>query len=219
MQTSYLEIKKYWNDNPCSGGNKWFPFSATHGLKVLEVGCGAGIDALRFVKADAYYTGIDLTDKAIELTKSKIGDFGTAYKMNAEELDFPDNYFDIVYSFGVIHHAVNPVQVVREIHRVLKPNGFFYFMLYHKNSFRYWIDIMFFRSILWYLRFPKYNSLRKLEPNPTREQWISWNTDNLGCPLSRVFTTSTATELVKGFKKTTLQTPYFSWFLRGYCRK
>jgi len=217
MQTDYSTISRFWNDNPCSGGSKDFCFSVTRGLRVLEIGCGAGVDAERFVEAGAIYTGIDLTEKAVELTKKRCPNRHIV-QMNAEYLDFPDNHFDLVYSWGVIHHAMNPQTIINEIHRVLKPNGFFFFMLYHKNSFKYLVEIMFLRKILWFLRHPKYRELRKKYPYPNKEQWLSWNTDNLGCPLSRVYTPEDVNKMTKKFSKLTIYTG-IHWFMQGWARK
>src|SRR3979409_1263203 len=83
-------------------------FPAAHGLQVLEIGCGLGTDGAQFAKAGANYTGIDLTEAAIELARKHFelaglrGDFRTA---DAENLDFPDETFDLVYSHGVLHHT------------------------------------------------------------------------------------------------------------------
>jgi len=217
MQINYSEISKFWSANPCAGGCKDFCFDFTRGLRVLEIGCGAGVDAERFVEAGAIYTGIDLTEKAVDLTRKRCPNRHIV-QMNAEYLDFPDSYFDLVYSWGVIHHAVNPQKIVDEIHRVLKPQGFFFFMLYHKNSFKYLVEIMFLRKILWFLNHPKYRELRKTCPHPTHEQWVSWNTDNLGCPLSKVYTLDEIEELTKKFNKVSIYAKR-QWFLRGWARK
>ncbi len=208
--TNYLQISKYWTENPCAGGNPDFPFWHWKDKRILEIGCGAGIDAERFVKAKALYTGIDLTDEAITLTKKCIN--ADVKQMNAEFLDFPDETFDLVYSFGVIHHALNPENIVNEAYRVLKPSGHIFLMLYNKFSFRYLIEIMFLRKILWWLRYPKYSKLKKQTFHPTKEQWISWNTDTLGCPLARVYTKKTASELLNKFKITNTWTENKGWF-------
>ncbi len=195
---NYPEIYKYWHNNPCAGGQPDFPFFLFMGRKVLEIGCGTGVDAQRFVMAKAHYTGIDLTHKAILSTKAKIGSHGRLEVMNAESMDFPDNYFDLIYSWGVIHHAINPKNVINEAYRVLKPGGLINTMLYGKPSFRYF-EIMVLRRLLWHLRYYKYRELRQQTPRPTKEQWLSWNTDNIGCPLSRVYTKADAIALLSKF--------------------
>ena len=211
MLTPYSKISDYWNANPCAGGNPKFPFHMFKGAKVLEVGCGAGVDAMRFVQNGANYTGIDITQVSLLVTREKIGNQGRLENMNAEYMDFPDNYFDLVYSWGVIHHAVNPANVTKEIYRILKPNGFISVMLYGKPSFRYF-EIMVLRKILWHLRFHRYYKLREETPHPTKEQWISWNTDNLGCPLSRVYTKKEAIALLSKFKISKSWAERYGWF-------
>ena len=115
-------------------------YSSLSGKKVLEIGCGAGSIAQKLAEAGADLTAIDLTDKAIELTKKRFDllDVSAIIKQNdAEALDFPDNSFDFIWSWGVIHHSANTSQIVKEIHRVLKPNGKASIMVYHRNSTRY----------------------------------------------------------------------------------
>ena len=201
MLTNYFLISKYWEANPCSGGNPDFPFWFWKGKRVLEIGCGTGIDTERFIKAKALYTGIDLIAKPPHILK-----------MNAEFLDFPEDTFDLVYSFGVVHHTINPEQVISEAYRVLKPNGHIFLMLYNKFSMRYLLDIMFLRKILWWLRHPKFDKIRKQIPHPTKEQWISINTDTLGCPLARVYTKKSAQRLLDKFIITNTWTENKGWF-------
>lgn len=201
MPTSYSEISKFWTEHPCSGGNKGFPFWFWKGKRVLEVGTGTGVDANRFVQSGAVYTGIDLTRES----KPYI------IKMNAEFLDFPDNHFDLVYSYGVIHHTINPHRVLDEMYRVLKPGGFISVMLYNKPSWRYF-EIQVLRRILWKLGYYKFREIRKVIPNPTPEEWVSMNTDDIGCPLARVYTKKEALDLLSNFNITQTWTENKGWF-------
>lgn len=215
MQIPYSIIETYWNKNPCAGGNERFPFQLFKGKKVLEIGCGLGVDASNFVYHGANYTGIDLTDTAVAITQLKLSCQyinSQIYKMNAEFLDFPDDYFDLVYSWGVIHHAVNPRNIINEAYRVLKPDGRLCIMLYNKPSWRYNFDIMFFRKLLWIFRYHKYDGIRIAMPHPTKEQWISMNTDTLGCPLARVYTKTEAVNLLVKFKAINTFTRNKNWF-------
>src|SRR5216117_3561541 len=81
-------------------------FASARGLRVLEIGCGLGTDGAQFAKAGAIYTGVDLTDAAVGLARQRFelfdqpGEFRTA---DAENLDFAENSFDLVYSHGVLH--------------------------------------------------------------------------------------------------------------------
>jgi ubiquinone/menaquinone biosynthesis C-methylase UbiE len=212
MPREYSEIKNYWNNNPCAGGYHDFVFSLFKGKKVLEIGCGLGNDAVGFVNSGARYFGIDLTETAVYATKQKINSKGIVTQMNAEYLDYPNNYFDLVYSFGVIHHAVNPQRVICEAYRVLQPGGVIVVMLYNKLSLRYIFDIMFLRKILWYLRYYRYNELRKQCPHPTHKQWVSWNTDTLGCPKAEVYTKKEAVDMFNMFRNIKTVTTNNGWF-------
>src|SRR6266849_983833 len=119
-------------------------FSGAKGLRVLEIGCGMGTDGAQFAKAGADYTGVDLTEAAIELSRKRFklfglrGDFRVA---DAENLDFADESFDLVYSHGVLHHTPEIAHAVSEIHRVLKPGGRAIVMLYHRDSYNYRVGI------------------------------------------------------------------------------
>src|SRR6266571_5136073 len=119
-------------------------FAGAKGLRVLEIGCGIGTDGLQFARAGAIYTGVDLTNAAIDLARKNFdsaglhGEFRVA---DAEHLDFPNQSFDIVYSHGVLHHTPDIGAAVREIHRVLKPGGRAIVMLYHRGSYNYRVGI------------------------------------------------------------------------------
>ena len=96
-------------------------FASLHGegQTLLEVGSGIGVDSIQLAKRGYKVTAVDLTD-------FRLG--------NAEGLDFPDASFDAVYSFGVLHHTPDIERSVAEVHRVLRPGGTAYVMLYHRDS-------------------------------------------------------------------------------------
>lgn len=121
------------------------PFAEAKGKSVLEIGTGNGADAAMFALNGARYTGVDLTDAALEATRKHfdvLGLNGEFQRENAEALNFPNETFDWVYSHGVLHHTPNPQRAVDEVWRVLKPNGRAIIMLYHKHSFNYCVRIM-----------------------------------------------------------------------------
>jgi len=102
------------------------PFASARGKKVLEIGCGNGADGAMFASHGADYTGVDLTEAAVDATRRHLATRhlpGTAHIDNAEQLSFPDASFDIVYSWGVLHHTPDIDRAVREVHRVLRPGG------------------------------------------------------------------------------------------------
>ena len=128
-----------------------FPFNATGGKRVLEVGCGAGYDAYEFCRNGANYTGIDITPENIERTKKHlrlVGLDGDIRIGDAENLDFPDGSFDLVFSNGVLHHIPDITKGLAEIYRVLKPQGEFWVTLYHRNSVFYRLSVCLWNHIL-----------------------------------------------------------------------
>lgn len=121
------------------------PFAESKGKKVLEIGCGNGVDGTMFAEAGADYTGVDLTETAVNASQEHFqltGLNGKFQTENAEKLSFPDNSFDIVYSHGVLHHTPHPEIAIKEIYRVLKPSGKTIIMLYHKHSINYYLRVM-----------------------------------------------------------------------------
>jgi SAM-dependent methyltransferase len=105
--------------------------------RLLEIGCGIGVDSIQLAKAGFDVTAVDLTESALQVAKEFAAHRGVTIdfrQANAEHLDFPDASFDAVYSFGVLHHTPDIEQAVAEVHRVLKPGGTAYVMLYHTYS-------------------------------------------------------------------------------------
>ncbi|MEJ7712517.1 MAG: class I SAM-dependent methyltransferase [Pyrinomonadaceae bacterium] len=120
-------------------------FDSARDQSVLEIGCGNGADGVMFALHGAHYTGVDLTEAAVEATKRHFAVMGLAGDFrveNAEQLSFADNTFDVVYSYGVIHHTPDPEKALREIYRVLKPGGRALMMLYHQHSFNYYVRVL-----------------------------------------------------------------------------
>jgi SAM-dependent methyltransferase len=120
-------------------------FTRHHGKNILEVGVGAGTDLLQFARAGAQCHGVDLTDAAIQMSRARLAMYGfdcDLRRVDAEVLPFPDDAFDVVYSWGVIHHSAHPERIVGEIRRVLKPGGEFIGMMYGRRSvlvFKLWV--------------------------------------------------------------------------------
>ena len=117
-------------------------FSGFRGKKLLEIGCGVGIDLVRFARGGALVTGIDLAASAIELAQRNFNINGLdadLFLMNGEALEFEDNRFDVVYAHGVLQYTANVNQMIKEIHRVLHPKGEAILMVYNKYS---WLNLM-----------------------------------------------------------------------------
>ena len=117
-------------------------FSSFQGKKVLEVGCGAGIDLVRFARVGANVTGVDLSKTAIDLARRNIEQNGLTadlFVMNGEAMQFHDDSFDVVYAHGVLQYTADTKKMIAEIHRVLKPEGEAILMVYNRNS---WLNLM-----------------------------------------------------------------------------
>lgn len=117
-------------------------FSAFRGMTLLEVGCGVGIDLVRFANAGALVTGVDLSQTAIDLARQNFAHHGLQAElmvMNGEALEFPANKFDAVYAHGVLQYTADAQKMIGELHRVLKPGGQAILMVYNKYS---WLSLM-----------------------------------------------------------------------------
>lgn len=112
-------------------------FEAWGNRDVLEIGLGVGADHERFAIAGARLHGVDLTPRAVEITRRRLAIRGLVSDLkvaDAEALPFESESFDLVYSWGVIHHSPATPQAAREILRVLRPGGEFRVMVYHTWS-------------------------------------------------------------------------------------
>lgn len=159
-------IKEYWNRQPCNilhgVGSPDTPefyhaisqrrytvethipeFAGFHlwqGKRVLEVGCGIGSDAEEFARHGAEYVGIDISDESLDVARRRFQVLdleGNFYYQNAGEDMTHLGKFDLVYSYGVIHHFPNIEQTIKNIRSVLNPDAEFRFMVYAKNSWKY----------------------------------------------------------------------------------
>ncbi len=113
-------------------------FTRFHGKKILEVGVGAGSDFTQWVRAGSLAHGIDLTEEAINNVQERL----KLYELSAvdlkcgdaENLPYENNQFDLVYSWGVIHHSPDTERCLDEIIRVTKPGGQIKIMVYNRHS-------------------------------------------------------------------------------------
>lgn len=179
----------------------WMPrvmgFSAFAGHRLLEVGCGMGTDLLQFARGGAQVTGVDLTPRSIDISRHHLklydrdGDFALT---DAEKLPFADESFDVAYSNGVLHHTPDTAEAVREIHRVLRPGGLARVMLYHRNSWYYWFEIILHRGLL------RGQLLRGQTAEEIMSRYVEVN-EGESRPLVKVYSRRQARELFSMFRE------------------
>jgi len=113
-------------------------FASGRDREVLEIGVGMGCDHLQWARSEPKrLCGIDLTPRAIALTRRHLALYGLWSRLevgDAEALPYEDASFDLVYSFGVLHHSPDTRRAIAEVRRVLKPGGRARIMIYHRAS-------------------------------------------------------------------------------------
>lgn len=174
-------------------------FPSVKGKKVLEIGCGLGTVTINFARAGAKkVTAVDLSDRSLALAKqnSEVNGFSRViefYHANAEELSktVPLEEYDLIFSFGVIHHTPNPEKVLKELHKYLSPNGQLKIMIYYRYSWKvFWILMKYGNFRFW--------DLSKLVATYSEAQ--------TGCPITYIYSRKEAFALFdrQGFKLTAM---------------
>lgn len=191
----FEEIAEFRYKIECPWLKPTFKFEQYKDKKVLEVGVGDGIDHLELAKAGAILTGIDITPKSIELTKKNLEFHNYSSNLlvaDAENLPFDDNSFDVVYSFGVLHHTPDTQKAIDEIYRILKTQGKAVISLYHKNSLFFWLFVFLYDFILKgkFLRMSLKDRISSIEKGGEETK-----------PLVKLFTQGQAKKLFSQFRK------------------
>jgi len=159
-------------------------FERWKGKRVLEVGCGLGTDTINFARAGAIVSAVDISDESLKLARQRAQVFGLADKItffqaNAEELAsvVPVEKYDLVYSFGVIHHTPEPSNAIKQIKQYMGPDSELKLMLYAKDS---WKNIM-------------------IEAGYDQPEAQS------GCPVAFTYTKDEISDLLEGFNVMDIQ--------------
>lgn len=175
-------------------------FDRYSGKRMLEIGCGTGTDLLQFARGGAEVTGLDLTPRSIEIARQRFAVYGCAGTFaigDAENLAFPDASFDVVYSFGVLHHTPDTERAVKEAHRVLRRGGRAVVMLYHRTSLYYWGGLIVKRGLL-------RGELRRDTPEQLMSRYVE-HTETGGRPLVKAYTRGEARRLFQPFSRCQVQ--------------
>jgi 2-polyprenyl-3-methyl-5-hydroxy-6-metoxy-1,4-benzoquinol methylase len=169
-------------------------FERWESKRVLEVGCGIGTDSINFARAGARVTAVDLSGESLRIAAERANVMGVADRIrfvqaNAEELrsELDTERYDLVYSFGVVHHTPHPERALAEMRALTAPGGTLKLMVYHRRSWKvFWIVAL-------------------------QEGGRFWETDELvarhseaqtGCPVTFTYTRREARELIEraGFR-------------------
>lgn len=218
-------VQEFWNASPCGtagvsrtdNGREFFEeierrryelepfifkcadFAKWKGKKILEVGCGTGTDLLQFLRAGADAHGLDFSSRSVGLARKRLSlygfDGGKVLLGDAESLPFPSNGFDLVYSWGVLHHTPDTAKAIAEVHRVMRPGGEIRIMLYHKWSLL---------SLQFYIRF----GLLRARPFRSLDDIMATHQES---PGTKVYTLVQLNDLFARFQNLNIQpvlTPY-----------
>jgi 2-polyprenyl-3-methyl-5-hydroxy-6-metoxy-1,4-benzoquinol methylase len=181
-----VEARKYFVEPHIPG---FAEFPRWSGKRVLEIGCGIGTDTINFARHGASVTAVDLSEKSLEITRARADLFGLSDKVqlhwaDAERLaaSVPSEQYDLIYSFGVVHHSPHPDRILAELKNYLKPGGILKVMVYHRYSWK----------VLWILLSYGRGRLLDLERIVAR-----YSEAQTGCPVTYTYSRQAARELIE----------------------
>lgn len=152
-----VEQRKYFVEPHIPG---FAEFERWRGRRVLEIGCGIGTDTINFARAGAEVTAVDLSPRSLEIAQRRAEVFELAdrirfYQADAESLSsqVPSEPYDLVYSFGVIHHTPHPERVIDDVRdHFVQPGSTLKIMVYHRYAWKvFWILLTYGKGALWKL--------------------------------------------------------------------
>ncbi len=238
-EVEIARVRDYWNERPCNirhstapvGTKEYFDqvearkyfveyhipafaeFARWRGKKVLEIGCGIGTDTINFARAGAQVTTVDLSDKSMELARTRAAVFGLEDRIrfcagNAEQLSafVPPEPYDLIYSFGVIHHTPHPDAVLEQLRQYTRPGTTVKIMVYHRRSWK----------VAWILATEGKGQFWKLE------DLVAKNSEaQTGCPVTYTYTRRVGRQLLErhGFRVTDVRAEHiFPYRIADYVK-
>jgi SAM-dependent methyltransferase len=186
-------------------------FDRWRGKRVLEIGCGIGTAMISFARAGAQVTAVDLTEKSLELARRRAEVYGLAdrvkfYQANAEELSdvVPVEKYDLIYSFGVIHHTPNPARVLQQARKYMHAGSTLKVMVYNHYSWKaLWVLLRSGKGQFWKIR----------------ELMAKYSEAQTGCPITYTYTRGQGRALLEscGFRPTEVWVDHiFPYRIRDY---
>jgi SAM-dependent methyltransferase len=203
-----VEARKYRVEPHIPG---FADFERWRGCQVLEIGCGLGTDTINFARCGALVTAVDLSEKSLELARQRAEVFQLLDRIRFLRADterlgdqLPTGNYDLVYSFGVIHHTPHPERALDEMRKFSKPGGTLKLMVYHKWSWKvFWILLVYGHARFW--------RLSRLIAEYSEAQ--------TGCPVTYAYSRRQARRLVEehGFEVTDVRVEHiFPYKIEDY---
>jgi SAM-dependent methyltransferase len=184
-------------------------FARWNGRNVLEVGCGLGTDTVNFARAGAHVTAVELSERSADLARKRVDVYGlsdrvTIHVGNAEELPaiVAPQTFDLVYSFGVIHHSPHPRRIVEHMMRYMASSSELRLMVYARISYK----------LFWIMREEGIWDMSRID------ELIARNSEaQAGCPITYTYTDDTIRALLDGFQVLDARKAHiFTWDVDAY---
>jgi SAM-dependent methyltransferase len=203
-----VERRKYFVEPHIPG---FAEFARWRGKRVLEIGCGIGTTTISFARAGASVTAIDLSPESAALTAQRARVYGVEDRVrvhvgDAEQLStiVPVDRYDLVYSFGVIHHSPHPERIVDEARRYMDSQSELRLMVYSRVSFK----------LFWIMRNERVWDMSRID------ELIARNSEaQTGCPVTYTYTPESVRRLLKGYRVLDVSKAHiFTWDIDAYRR-
>jgi ubiquinone/menaquinone biosynthesis C-methylase UbiE len=168
-------------------------FERWSGKRVLEVGCGIGTDTINFARAGATITAVDLSGESLRIARERAQVMGVADRITFVQADaenlrstLPDDSYELVYSFGVVHHTPRPDRALAQMRSLTAPGGTLRLMVYHRRSWKVASIVLRNRGHVW----------------KTDELVAMHSEAQTGCPVTYTYTRGQGRDLVEraGFR-------------------
>jgi SAM-dependent methyltransferase len=203
-----LERRKYFVEPHIPG---FAEFERWRGKRVLEVGCGVGTTTISFARAGASVTAVELSAESAAVTRRRAELYDLADRIdvrvgNAEQLSsfVPVETYDLVYSFGVIHHSPHPERIVDELRKYMDARSELRLMVYSRVSYK----------LFWIMQQEHVWDMSRID------ELVARNSEaQTGCPVTYTYTLDSVRELLKDFRVLDVSKAHiFTWDIDAYRR-